>query len=218
MKHTRKPDPFTARAHKEGYPARSIYKLEEIDRRCQLLKQGQRVLDLGAAPGSWARFLAQKVGARGAVVALDLNPPNVVLPPHVTWREVDVFQCAPDEVGALGPFDLVVSDMAPHTTGIRDADTARSEELVERALVLSDASLRKGGHFVAKIFQGGGFDAVRASVRTRFETVRVIKPEASRKESFEIYLVGLSRRDAPPERPSAPATPDAPSNPPTEAP
>lgn len=209
MKHTRKPDPYTARAQKEGYPARSVYKLEEIDRRCQLVKSGQRVLDLGAAPGSWARFLAQKVGARGAVVALDLNPPNVVLPPYVTWRELDVFQTPLPEFAALGPFDLVVSDMAPHTTGIRDADCTRSEELVERAIAISDVTLRKGGAFVAKIFQGGGFDAVRAQLRPRFETVRVIKPEASRKESFEIYLVGLSRRDDPPETP-------APGDPPTE--
>ncbi len=194
MKPTGKPDPYTAKAKKEGYPARSVYKLEEIDRRLRLVRPGLRVLDLGAAPGSWTRYLADKVGPRGAVVALDLNPLKITAPPHVTQREIDLLACPLEDLAALGPFDLVVSDMAPHTSGLRDQDVARSEELVERAIAIADVTLCAGGAFVAKIFQGGGFDQVRASLRARYDTVRGIKPEASRKESSEIYLVGLGRK------------------------
>ncbi len=194
MKPTGKPDPYTLKAQRAGYPARSVYKLEEIDRRVGLVRPGQRVLDLGAAPGSWTRYLAQKVGPRGTVVALDLNPLRVSLGPTVIARQLDVLLASVEEIAALGPFDLVVSDMAPHTTGLRDADVAHSNELVYRAAQLADAALRPGGSFVAKIFQGSGFEDVRADLRARYASVRIIKPEASRKESTEIYLVGIGRR------------------------
>ena len=194
MKPGNKPDRFTAKAHKEGFAARSIYKLEEIDRRLRLVRQGMRVLDLGAAPGSWTQYLAQKVGGKGAVVALDLNPLRVAVPAYVQAREMDVLSAPVEEIAALGPFDLVVSDMAPHTTGVRDADVARSVELVERAIVIADASLKPGGALLVKIFQGSGFEDVRALLRARYDEVRIVKPEASRKESSEIYLAGLGRK------------------------
>ena len=194
MKPGNKPDRFTAKAHKEGFAARSIYKLEEIDRRLRLVRQGMRVLDLGAAPGSWTQYLAQKVGGKGAVVALDLNPLRVAVPAYVQAREMDVLNVPVEEVAALGPFDLVVSDMAPHTTGVRDADVARSVELVERAVAIADASLKPGGALLVKIFQGSGFEEVRALFRARFDELRIVKPEASRKESIEIYLAGLGRK------------------------
>lgn len=206
MKPGRKPDPFTAKAHKQGFPARSVFKLEEIDRRCQLIKGGQRVLDLGAAPGSWTRFLSQRVGPRGTVVAVDLNPLKVGAP-NVIADQVDVFAVPLTYFVERGPFDLVVSDIAPHTSGIKEADAARSEELVERCLDIAEACLAAGGSFVAKIFVGGGFDAVRARFRGVFETVRVIKPEASRKESVEIYLVGLKRKTPPPPPAAPPVAP-----------
>ena len=194
MKPGNKPDRFTAKAHKEGFAARSIYKLEEIDRRLRLVRQGMRVLDLGAAPGSWTQYLAQKVGGKGAVVALDLNPLRVAVPAYVQAREMDVLSAPVEEIAALGPFDLVVSDMAPHTTGVRDADVARSVELVERAITIADASLKPGGALLVKIFQGSGFEEVRVLLRVRFDEVRIVKPEASRKESSEIYLAGLGRK------------------------
>lgn len=204
MKPGRKPDPFTAKAQKQGFPARSVFKLEEIDRRCQLVRQGHRVLDLGAAPGSWTRYLSQHVGLRGAVYAVDLNPLRIPVTPNVTFEQMDILECPVERFTAWGPFDLVVSDIAPHTSGIKEADAARSEALVERCLDIADAALAFGGSFVAKIFQGGGFDAIRARMRGTFETVRVIKPEASRKESVEIYLVGLKRKTAPPAPPPSP--------------
>lgn len=211
MKPGNKPDPFTAKAHQEGFAARSVYKLEEMDRRIRLTRAGLRVLDLGAAPGSWTQYLAAKVGPRGAVVALDLNPLKVPVPKHVRAAEMDILACPLEAISALGPFDAVVSDMAPHTSGVREADAARSEELVMRALDIADASLAKGGTFLAKIFQGQGFEEVRAALRARYETVRILKPEASRKESFEIYLAGLSHtRDPFAAKPPAPAAPAEP--------
>ncbi|MBI5513615.1 MAG: RlmE family RNA methyltransferase [Deltaproteobacteria bacterium] len=198
MKPGDRPDPFTVRAQKAGYPARSVYKLEEIDRRCRLTRQGLAVLDLGAAPGSWTKYLAEKVGPRGRVVALDQNPLKVACGPVVTALELDVTTASLGDLALLGPFGLVVSDLAPHTTGIRDADVFHSVELVDRAIAIADATLAPGGNFVAKIFQGEGFDRVRADLRARFGTVRVLKPEASRKESTEVYLVGLGRKAPPP--------------------
>lgn len=195
MKPGNKPDPYTARAHKEGFAARSVYKLEEIDRRVRLTRPGLRVLDLGAAPGSWTQYLAHKVGPRGRVVAVDLTPLRVATPAQVTVVTLDVLAAPIANIMAHGPFDAVVSDMAPHTTGVREADAARCAELVERALAIADACLRKGGTFLAKLFQGDDFERIRAMLRARFEEVRVLKPEASRKESVEIYLTGLHRRE-----------------------
>lgn len=204
MKPGHKPDPFTAKAQKQGFPARSVFKLEEIDRRCQLVRTGHRVLDLGAAPGSWTRYLAQRVGPRGAVYAVDLNPLRIPVTPNITFEQLDILESPVERFASWGPFDLVVSDIAPHTSGIKEADAARSEALVERCLDIADASLAFGGSFVSKIFQGAGFEAVRARMRGTFETVRVIKPEASRKESVEIYLVGLKRKTALPPPAAAP--------------
>ena len=204
MKPGNKPDPYTAKAHKEGFAARSIYKLEEIDRRIRLTRPGLRVLDLGAAPGSWTQYLAGKVGPKGLVVALDLNPLRVAVPAHVRAAALDVLAAPVAEIAALGPFDAVVSDMAPHTTGVREADAARCAELVERAIVIADACQRRGASFVAKVFQGEDFERLRGLLRARYGEVRVLKPEASRKESVEIFLVGLQRRADPAEAGSAP--------------
>jgi 23S rRNA (uridine2552-2'-O)-methyltransferase len=194
MPYKRQPDRYTARAKKEGFAARSVYKLEEIDRRLRLLRPGHRVLDLGAAPGSWTQYVAPKVGARGRVVALDLNPLRVVVPPHVTALQMDVLAASLDDIAALGPFDVVISDMAPHTTGIRDADAANSAELVSRAIDIAVRVLVPGGKLLAKIFQGQEFEQVRAKMRQHFDEVRVLKPEASKRESVEIYLAGLRRK------------------------
>lgn len=195
MPYKRQPDRYTARAKKEGFAARSVYKLEEIDRRTQLLRAGLKVLDLGAAPGSWTQYVAAKVGPRGRVVAVDLNPLRVATGPNTTAVQMDVLAAPLEQFDTLGgPFDVVLSDMAPHTTGIADADAARSAELVERAVAVAARVLAPGGKLLAKIFQGAEFEAVRAQMRQLFTEVRVIKPEASRKESREIYLAASGRR------------------------
>lgn len=196
MKPGKRPDPYTARAHSEGFPARSVYKLDEIDRRCQLVKPGQRVLDLGAAPGSWSLWISKKIGPKGSVVALDLNPLKVSAQ-NLTALELDLFETPNETLAGYGPFDLVVSDIAPHTTGLRDVDAARSEALVERVVEVADTVLRPGGSLVAKIFQGAGFVSLRENLRVRYELVRVVKPEASRKQSVEIYLVAQRLKSVP---------------------
>jgi 23S rRNA (uridine2552-2'-O)-methyltransferase len=190
-------DHFGHKAMREGYPARSVYKLQEIDRRTQLLRRGQRVLDLGAAPGSWTLYAAERVGREGKVLGLDLNDARIALPPHVRFRALDVL--AFDAVAELGPgsFDVVMSDMAPHTSGQRHRDQFSSYELYARALEIARTVLVSGGAFVGKIFQGPEVDTARLATREVFATVRTIKPEASRSESFEIFLVGLGAKPAP---------------------
>jgi len=190
----REQDAFGHRAKREGYPARSVYKLEEIDKRVRLFRRGQRVLDLGAAPGSWTMYAAQRVGLEGKVVAIDLNPIQVSLPANVHTAEGDLNELDVGAVAGTNEFDVVISDMAPQTSGQRHADAFRSYELVMLALRLAETHLVAGGNFVAKIFQGAEFDEAREAVRKQFDTVRVIKPEASRQESYEVFLLGLGHK------------------------
>ena len=152
------------------------------------------MLDLGASPGSWTLYAAERVGARGRVLGLDLADPEVALPPQAEIRALDAFEVVPDALG--GPFDLVISDMAPKTSGQRHADQYRSYELVMRALELAKAVLKPEGTFVAKIFQGAEFEDARSAIREVFDKVRIIRPKATRDESYEVFLVGLGFRPA----------------------
>jgi 23S rRNA (uridine2552-2'-O)-methyltransferase len=194
MSGRRSQDHFGHKAKREGFPARSVYKLEEIDRRLKLLRRGQRVLDLGAAPGSWTMYAAERVGREGKVLAIDLNEARVSLPPQASFRALDVFGA--DLASELGPasFEVVLSDMAPHTSGQRHRDQFRSYELYMRALEIARAVLVPGGNFVGKIFQGPELETARAATREAFSSARTLKPEASRSESFEIFLAGIGAR------------------------
>ena len=154
-----------------------------------LFKRGQRILDLGASPGSWTLYAADKVGPQGRVLGIDLKDPDVALPKQAEIRTLDAFEVDPAVLG--GPFDAVISDMAPKTSGQRHADQYRSYELVMRALELSKSVLRPGGTFVAKIFQGAEFEDARDALRACFGKVRIIRPKATRDESYEVFLVGL---------------------------
>ena len=203
MSRRRRQDSWGKRARQEGFPARSVYKLEEIDRRTQLLRPGLRVLDLGASPGSWSLYAAKRVGPQGRVLAIDLNPHGfdqlgTTPPRQLEYRIGDVTQLGPDDVGA---FDVVLSDMAPKTSGQRAADQYRSFELYLAAQALAANVLAPGGHFVGKIFQGAEFEEARAETRKNFEKVRIIRPKATRDESYELFLIGLRRRV---NRPSSP--------------
>jgi 23S rRNA (uridine2552-2'-O)-methyltransferase len=193
-------DHFGARAKKEGYPARSVYKLEEIDRRVRLLRPGMRVLDLGAFPGSWTKYAAQKVAPRGRVLGLDIQEPRGGVAPNAELRQADIFTVDP---ASLGRFEVVLTDMAPATTGSRAADQYNSYRLFMAAVAIAEISLVPGGAFVGKIFQGPEFEDARRALRGLFETVRILKPEASRQESYEVFLVGLGRKiaAAPPDAP-----------------
>ena len=188
-------DHYFKRAKKEGFPARSVYKLEEIDRRVRLFRPGQRVLDLGSHPGSWLQYCARAVGQRGLVVGVDTRPMSLELPRHVHLYQADVFELQPTDLQHVAStFDVVLSDLAPATTGIRSADSARSALLFERALALAGELLVPGGHFLGKIFQGRDFDSMVRNMKRMFRHVRGMKPRATRKESKEIYLLGMEKR------------------------
>jgi 23S rRNA (uridine2552-2'-O)-methyltransferase len=188
-------DHYFRRAKKEGFIARSVYKLEEIDRRVRLLRTGQRVLDLGCHPGSWLQYCARAVGKRGLVVGVDTRTISIKLPPQVHFIQADVFELLPADLCHISDeFDAVLSDLAPATTGIRSVDSSRSFTLFQRALTLADALLVPGGHFLGKIFQGPGFDEMVKELKSRFTKVKGIKPRATRSQSKEIYLVAMGKK------------------------
>jgi 23S rRNA (uridine2552-2'-O)-methyltransferase len=188
-------DHRTAMAKKAGYPARSVFKLEEIDRRVGLLRTGMRVLDLGAAPGSWALYASQRIGPNGKLLAVDLQALSVTLPTHATFTQADALVADDASWAAFAPYDVILSDMAPSTTGTRSADQARSFELFMRALAVAANLTRVGGSFVGKIFMGQDLPLARAELRKYFATERLIRPEGTRSVSYELFVVGLGRRD-----------------------
>ena len=188
-------DAFGARAKKEGFAARAVYKLQEIDKRTQILRRGMRVLDLGAYPGSWSQYASTQVGPQGRITALDIQPLRTGLPPNVHYEERDVLAVTPAELGGPGSFDVVLSDMAPNTSGNRFVDQCRSHDLFMHALSLAEGTLSAGGNFCGKLFQGPDFQEARAAMQKAFSKHRIVKPEASRKESIEVFVVGLGLRD-----------------------
>ena len=192
-------DPYVQRSRKEGYRSRSAYKLTEIDDRDKVLKPGMTVIDLGSAPGGWSQVAAKRVGAQGRVIALDLlqmEPiPGVefLLGDFNTDEGLEVIRKALGESRA----DVVLSDMAPNMSGIAVSDQARSMELAEIAFQFAALHLKREGAFMVKIFQGAGYDDYLRSLRRSFEKVVVRKPEASRDESAEQYLLARILRQAP---------------------
>ena len=190
-------DHYFLKAKRENYPARSVYKLKELDSKFHLLRPGQRVLDLGAAPGSWSLGAAEKVGSRGLVLACDIQNTETVFPPQVTFMQEDVFNRSAEfeaKLTEMGPFDLVISDMAPRTTGTRFTDQARSLDLTVEALAVACLHLKKGGSFVVKILMGPDVQELLAPMRKAFDTVKSFKPKSSRPESKETFFVGLGFR------------------------
>lgn len=181
-------DQFFEKARAAGFAARSVYKLDEIDKRIRLLRPGYRVLDLGCCPGSWLQYAVSVVGPHGAVVGIDRNPlPRPV--PGARALVGDIFTATDDELlGPLKAFDVVLSDMAPDTTGVKSADQARSAGLFEEARLRAERLLAPGGAFVGKLFQGPDFEAIRKHLTVRFSEVKIIKPDSSRAQSFEIFL------------------------------
>jgi len=189
-----RPDARTRAAKAQGYPARSVFKLEEIDRRVKLFAPGQRVLDLGAAPGSWSLYAAGRVGERGAVLAIDRQPIAQTFPPSVRVVEGDALTLETAALSELAPYDIVLSDMAPNTSGSKGADQARSFELFMRAVHVALELGRPGSHFVGKLFMSSDFEAARAALTRAYEKCQVIRPEGTRSRSSEVFLVGLRRR------------------------
>jgi 23S rRNA (uridine2552-2'-O)-methyltransferase len=212
-----KPDYFAIKAQKEGYPARSVYKLKEMDEKFGLLKgnfSAFRVLDLGAAPGSWSLYILRKIAGRaknsGAVqvpitgpslVSVDLSPlsreydEGLFDKPKFFYIQGDFTQGEiREEILSHGPFNLLISDAAPSTTGNRSIDTLRSLELAETAVNYAESALVKGGNFVVKVFQGGETGNLLKQIRVLFESGKSFKPQACRNESFETYYLGLGKK------------------------
>jgi len=188
-------DHYTRRAKKENFPARSVYKLEEIQQKFQLIKAGDAVLDLGCAPGSWLLYAARLTGERGRVVGVDLSPLQQQMPANVRVLTGDVLEPDPELLVALGTgFNVVLSDMAPATTGNRIVDTARSFNLCRAALSIAQHLLLPDGAFVCKIFQGDDFKQFADLVKTLFSKQKIFKPQSSRKASREIFIIGMGKK------------------------
>jgi 23S rRNA (uridine2552-2'-O)-methyltransferase len=187
-------DRFHQKAKKQGFLARAVFKLEELDEQFKIFKPGQRVLDLGCAPGSWLQYARSRVGEKGTLVGLDRGP----LRGDVAGARIvvgDVMTIDPKELlGELPAFDVVLSDMAPDTSGIRSLDQSRSEALFERALEIATLTLAPGGNFVGKLFMGPDFKKLTEAVRAKFETAKSAKPESSRQISIEQYVVGKGKK------------------------
>ena len=191
-----KPDFWSKKAFSEGYPARSVYKLQEIDQKFGMIKKNYKVLDLGAAPGSWTTFLLRTMDGSGKVVSCDLNPlSKSVKGDNLVFIQGDLQQKEiVDKIKAEGPFDLVICDAAPLTTGNRVVDTARSTGLVKMAIWYAQSMLKTGGNFAVKIFQNGDQQVLLKAMREVFTTAKGFKPVACRSESFETYLIGLGKK------------------------
>jgi 23S rRNA (uridine2552-2'-O)-methyltransferase len=187
-------DHFTRRARQEHLLARSVYKLEEIDRKMRLIRSGDRVLDLGCYPGSWSQYSILRVGPKGDVVGVDLKEPDRFSSPRFRFFKGDVLSLDVESLKKqIGLMDLVISDLAPPTSGVHVTDTSRSMELARRALEVALAVLRKGGHFLCKVFEGPDVKALRTELAGNFARVQTLRPSAVRKASREIYLLAMNR-------------------------
>jgi 23S rRNA (uridine2552-2'-O)-methyltransferase len=188
-------DPYVARAKREGFRSRAAYKLAELDDKYRVLKAGARVVDLGAAPGGWSEIAAQRIGAKGRVIALDILEFKPML--GVEFIKLDFLDnTAPERLKAMlgGKADVVLSDMAANATGHRKTDHLRIMALAEAAVAFAREVLAEGGSFLCKVLQGGTESVLLAELKRDFESVRHVKPPASRSDSAELYLLARGFR------------------------
>lgn len=185
-------DYYYKKAKEENYAARSVFKLQEIDQRLRVFRPGMKVLDLGAAPGSWSQFASEKVGKLGRVMGIDIQPIKITLPNAIfltaDMRELDLAKTMA-ESGIEPPFDMVLSDMAPKTTGYRLQDQMRSLELCELALATAERFLKPDGTYICKIFHSEEFENYRKRLRELFTKIDIIKPKSVREGSKEIFFI-----------------------------
>ncbi|MBC7385735.1 MAG: RlmE family RNA methyltransferase [Cryobacterium sp.] len=185
-------DYFYRKAKEENFAARSVFKIQEIDIRLKIFKPGMKVLDLGAAPGSWSQYASQKIGTHGKVLGIDIQAIKITLPNALfltaDMRELDLGTTM-ERHGIKPPFDIVLSDMAPKTTGYRLQDQMRSLELCELALTTAERFLRRDGVFVCKLFHSDEFENFRNLLRAKFSKIDLIKPKSTRSESKEIFFI-----------------------------
>ncbi len=184
-------DHFSKKAKEQGYRARSAFKLKAIQNRFHLIKPGDRVLDLGAAPGSFLQLITRLIGPKGIAVGIDLKPIDDLKQPNVTTVAGNIFDDSVYQTLSTDFFDVITSDLAPSTTGIKSLDAGRSFQLNEKVLEVVRKRLKPGGHAVMKAFPGADQDRLLKEMKKLFKTVKVFKPEAVRRSSREVYLVGL---------------------------
>lgn len=196
-------DYYAQKAKKNKYPARSIYKLEEVQEKYNFLRRGDSVLDIGCHPGSWSLFAAEVVGPKGVVVGVDLQQTEQIPRPEsaeIHWLCQDIRE--PDfisNVRKIRPtFRVLISDIAPKTTGSRWTDAQQSLILVRETMRIADVLLLPKGHYIVKVFQGGDFPEFVKEMKTRFEMVKVLKPQSSRVESREVFVLGMGFKKQPP--------------------
>ena len=188
-------DHYFHKAKRDGYVARSAYKLEEIDKKNRLLRQGNLVLDLGCSPGSWLQYATGKVGEKGEVLGVDLLAVTLSLPKNVKVIQADIYEMTVKDLEINGGMvDVILSDMAPKTTGIRDLDAQRSFGLNQQVIELSGDLLRPNGSLLVKAFQGGPLEKLRHEFSNSFSQVKICKPKSSRSESVEIFILGLNKK------------------------
>lgn len=187
-----KKDFYHRKAKEEGFLARSAYKLQEIQKKFKLIKSGAKVLDLGCAPGAWVQVALPLVGHNGLVVGIDLEAVELK---HAQFRFIhgDAFKLEPADLPE-GPFEVVLSDMAPKTSGVKIRDQARSAELCLHALAVAQKHLKPGGALVVKLFEGGDAQAVRNEIQKNFQMLKPFKPESTRQASVEMYLVATGKK------------------------
>ena len=187
-------DHLTRRAKAENYPARSVYKLEEIQNKFRVMKKKDFILDLGCAPGSWLLYAAKQVGNQGRIFGIDLDPIEIQLPVNVVTIKDNIL--SPDNGSFLEnrEFNAILSDMAPATTGRKDVDALKSFELCNMALMVANDFLIQNGNFVCKIFQGNDFNDFQKNVKSKFKECKIFKPESCRKQSKEIYIIAKGKK------------------------
>ena len=188
-------DFWAQKAKKEGYPARSVYKLEELQKAYKIIPNGGRIMDVGAAPGSWTLYVARNIlKGKGQVVSVDLKDLSLSpMPQNVVALKGDAFSEENlNKLKSFGEYDAIISDAAPSTSGNKGIDASRSAELVNNVITLASECLKKDASLVVKIFQGEDFKATVDSMRGMFKKVIIHKPKACRASSVEVYIVGLN--------------------------
>jgi len=187
-------DHYFHKAKSDGFVARSAYKLEELDKKFHLFSSGKRVLDLGCFPGSWMQFISSKVGNKGLVYGIDRTLLQIHMKENMKFLQSDIFLLEADASLFQTKFDLICSDMAPNSTGIKSVDAERSFELCLKALEIARIALKTKGNFVVKAFQGTTLDRLISLVRSEFYQTKSFKPNSSRNESRELFVVGIGKK------------------------
>lgn len=178
---------YTRKSREEGYYSRSVYKLKSLNKKYNIIKKGDKVLDLGCSPGGWVQAALEITGKDGLVIGIDIDKVKVKAE-NFRFIQKDIYKN--EILGDLCEVDVILSDMAPKTSGIKEMDQERSVGLARQALKVAKKKLKKGGNFVCKIFQGKGYDSFINEARKEFQFVKTAKPEASKSGSKEMYVVG----------------------------